>query len=216
LPGVSSQGSVRNPVFARFFVRMSRRAPDEHLEYRRELLRGLSGRVLDVGAGDGANFEHFPDSVIEVIAVEPEPYMRARAQENAAMAAVPVTVVDGVADDLPVEDGWADAVVTALVLCSVPDQAAALAEVRRVLKPGGELRFFEHVVADTPKLARAQRLLDRSGVWPFFAGGCHTSRDTGAAIEAAGLTLESCRRLSVKPCPLAVPVAPHLLGVARR
>jgi ubiquinone/menaquinone biosynthesis C-methylase UbiE len=213
---VSSQDAVRNPIFARFFVRLSRNMPEEHLEYRRELLRGLSGRVVDVGAGDGANFEHFPDSVTEVIAVEPEPYMRARAQENAAKVAVPIAVVDGLADALPVADGWADAVVTALVLCSVPDQAAALTEARRVLRPGGELRFFEHVLADTPRLARFQRLLDRSHVWPFFAGGCHTARDTGGAIEAAGFTLESCRRVSVKPCALAVPVAPHLLGVARR
>ena len=209
---MSSQRSVRNPVFARFFVRLRQNEPEEHLEYRRELLRGLAGRVVDVGAGDGANFEHFPHSVTEVIAVEPEPYMRARAEENATRAAVPVTVVDGLADELPIEEGWADAVVTALVLCSVPDQAAALGEVRRVLKPGGELRFFEHVVSDTPKLARFQRLLDSSRVWPFFAGGCHTARDTGAAIETAGLTLEGCRRLSVKPWP----VAPHLLGVARR
>lgn len=213
---MASNGAVRNPVFARLFVRLRRNEPAEQVEYRRELLRGLSGRVVDVGAGDGANFEHFPDSVTEVVAVEPEPYMRARAEENAAKASVPITVVDGLADGLPLDDGWADAAVTALVLCSVPDQAAALREVHRVLKPGGELRFFEHVVANTPKLARVQRLLDRSRLWPFFAGGCHTARDTGGAIEAAGFTLESCRRLSVKPCPLAVPVAPHLLGVARR
>jgi ubiquinone/menaquinone biosynthesis C-methylase UbiE len=212
---VSSQGSVRNPIFARVFVRLSRNETEEQRQYRRELLDGLSGRVVDLGAGDGANFDRFPESVTEVIAVEPEPYLRARAEERAASASVPVRVVDGVADDLPIEDGWADAVVSALVLCSVPDQATALAELRRVLRPGGELRFYEHVVADTPGFARFQRVLDRSGVWRTIGGGCHTARDTAGAIEAAGFTIERCRRLSVKPCPLVLPVAPHVLGVAR-
>ena len=169
-----------------------------------------------MGAGDGANFEHFPDEVTEVIAVEPEPYMRARAEENAAKTQVPITVVDGLAGALPVDDGWADAAITALVLCSVPDQATALREAHRVIRPGGELRFYEHVLAENPGLARLQRVVDGSGVWPFLFGGCHTSRNTAAAIEAAGFTLESQRRVSVKPCALAFPVAPHLVGVARR
>lgn len=210
---VSPDRAVRNPIFARFFVRLPK---EKQLEYRLEMLRGLSGRVVDVGAGDGANFEHFPEEVTEVIAVEPEPYLRARAEDNAANVRVSIRVVDGLADALPVEDGWADAAVTALVLCSVPDQAAALREAYRVIRPGGELRFFEHVVADTPGLARVQRLVDGSRVWPSLFGGCHTARDTGAAIEAAGFTLEDHRRVSVKPCPLAVPVSPHLVGVARR
>ena len=208
-----SNRAVRNPIFARFFVRLPK---EKQLEYRLEMLRGLSGRVVDVGAGDGANFDLFPEEVTEVIAVEPEPYMRARAEENAARAKVPIRVVDGLAGALPVDDGWADAAITALVLCSVPDQSAALREAHRVIRPGGELRFYEHVLADNPRLARLQRLVDGSRVWPFLFGGCHTARDTGAAIQAAGFTLESQRRVSVKPCPLAVPVSPHLVGVARR
>lgn len=206
---------VRHPRFARMLVRMRRNEPPKHLEYRRELLAGLTGRVLDVGAGDGANFPHFPDSVTEVVAVEPEPYLRERARENAAEAPVPVEVVDAMAHRLPLPDASVDAVVTALVLCSVPDQAQALAELRRVLRPGGELRVFEHVVADQGALRTVQRLVDRTGLWRRALGGCHTSRDTGAAIEAAGFTVERMRRVTVKPCPLAVPVSPHLLGVAR-
>ena len=210
---MSSQGAVRNPFFARLFVRLPKEQQDEH---RSEMLRGVSGRVVDIGAGDGANFGFFPSSVTEVIAVEPEPYLRAHAEENAAKAPVPVTVVDGLADALPVEDGWADAAVVSHVLCSVPDQPAALREAHRILRPGGELRFYEHVIADTPGLARLQRVVDRSHVWSFLFGGCHTARDTGAAIEGVGFTLESCRRVSVRPCPLAAPVSPHLVGVARR
>jgi ubiquinone/menaquinone biosynthesis C-methylase UbiE len=106
--------------------------------------------------------------------------------------------------------------VVALVLCTVPDQAAALDELRRVIRPGGELRIFEHVLADTPRLARVQRLLERSGCWPLLAGGCHPARDTAAAVARAGFEIERCRRLSVKPCPLAAPVAPHILAVASR
>jgi ubiquinone/menaquinone biosynthesis C-methylase UbiE len=211
-----SGGAVRNPLFARMLVRLRKTEPPEQLEYRRDLLRGLSGRVVDLGAGDGANFPHFPTSVTEVIAVEPEPYLRKLALANARGAPVPVTVVDALADRLPLEDASIDAVVVALVLCTVPDQAAALRELGRVIRPGGELRFFEHVIARDPKLAGVQRMLERTGFWPLVAGGCHPARDTAAAISAAGFQIEACRRLSVKPCALAIPVAPHILGVARR
>jgi ubiquinone/menaquinone biosynthesis C-methylase UbiE len=125
-------------------------------------------------------------------------------------------VVDSLADRLPLENESVDAAVVALVLCTVPNQWAALGELRRVVRPNGELRFFEHVIARDPKLARVQRVVERTGFWPFVAGGCHPARDTAAAIAAAGFEIEACRRLSVKPCALAVPVAPHILGVARR
>ena len=206
---------VRNPVFARVLVRMRRKETPEQVEHRRELLRGLEGRVLDLGSGDGANFAHFPASVTEVLAIEPEPYLRERAGRAAQRAPVQVTVMDGLADRLPLEDDSVDAAVVALVLCSVPDQGAALRELRRVIRPGGELRFYEHVLANQPRLAAVQRFVEKSGFWPFIAGGCHPARDTGAAIEAAGFTIESCKRLSVKPCAIAVPVAPHILGTAR-
>ena len=206
---------VRNPVFARVLVRMRRNETPEQVQHRREVLFGLQGRVLDLGAGDGANFAHFPASVTEVVAVEPEPYLRERAERAARQAPVPVAVVDGLADRLPLEDASVDAAVAALVLCSVPDQGAALRELRRVIRPGGELRFYEHVLANERRLAGVQRFVEKSGFWPFIAGGCHPARDTGAAIEAAGFTIERCRRLSVKPCAIAVPVAPHILGTAR-
>jgi ubiquinone/menaquinone biosynthesis C-methylase UbiE len=89
-------------------------------EHRQQLLAGLSGRVIEVGAGNGLNFPHYPETVSEVVAVEPEPYLRKRAAEAAAEASVKIEIVDGTADDLPAEDASFDAAVASLVLCSVP------------------------------------------------------------------------------------------------
>ena len=122
---------VKNPLFARYFNRFgARREERGNRELRQELLSGLSGRVIEVGAGNGLNFPHYPRAVREVVAVEPEPYLRDRAAEAAAAAAVPIWVTDGTAGDLPVPDGEFDAVVVSGLLCSVPDAPAALAEFR--------------------------------------------------------------------------------------
>ena len=119
------------------------------------------------------------------------------------------------ADRLPVDDGAVDAAVVSLVLCSVPDQAAALAELHRALRPGGELRFFEHVAADTPGLLRVQAVVDRT-LWPLLCGGCHTGRDTVAAIGAAGFAVEEVDRFRFPPAGPPAPATPHALGRARR
>jgi ubiquinone/menaquinone biosynthesis C-methylase UbiE len=213
---MSNDGTaVRHPIFARLYHKLSVAAEDAgEADHRRELLAGVTGRVVEVGAGNGLNFEHYPATVKEVMAVEPEPYLRERAARAAEKASVPVTVVDGVADSLPLDDASMDAAVASLVLCSVPSQDPALAEIRRVLRAGGELRFYEHVRAERPGFARVQRAVDV--VWPHMGGGCHTSRDTVAAIERAGFGLESLRRFEFRPSPLVAPAAPHVLGRARR
>jgi ubiquinone/menaquinone biosynthesis C-methylase UbiE len=108
-----------------------------------------------------------------------------------------------------------DAAVASLVLCSVPDQARALTELHRVLRPGAELRFYEHVIARCQPMRTILRLADHSGVWPAIAGGCHPARDTGAAIEAAGFTIERCERFGFRASALE-PSVPHILGIARR
>jgi ubiquinone/menaquinone biosynthesis C-methylase UbiE len=206
---------VHHPVFARIYARIGKAAEAKGAaEHRDECLAGLTGRVIEVGAGNGLNFGHYPPSVTEVVAVEPEPYLRERAREAAETAPVAITVVDGTADHLPADDATFDAGVASLVLCSVDDQAAALAELRRVIRPGGELRFYEHVISDRPRLARVQRALDAT-IWPIVGGGCHASRDTHAAIAAAGFTIERSRSFEFRPAP-AIPTAPHVLGVARR
>jgi ubiquinone/menaquinone biosynthesis C-methylase UbiE len=204
-----------HPVFARVYEKVAeigeRRGGAEH---RQRMLAGLSGRVIEVGAGSGANFVHYPTTVTEVIAVEPERYLRERAQRAAANAPVPVTVLEGGADHLPGEPGSFDAGVAALVLCTVPDQQRALAELFRVIRPGGELRFYEHVVAERKWEARYQRFADAT-FWPHVAGGCHLARDTRTGIEQAGFQLETCERFPFSPAPF-IPPDPHILGVARR
>jgi ubiquinone/menaquinone biosynthesis C-methylase UbiE len=204
--------SVRHPIFARFFDRLSRLMEREVGEHREELLAGLSGRVVEIGAGNGMNFQHYPTSVEEVVALEPEAYLRNKAEEAARDAPVRVTVRDGPADPLPLEEQEFDAAIASLVLCTVPDPNRALSELRRVLKPGGELRFLEHVRSERPRKARLQDRLDRSGIWPRVGGGCHCARDTVTAIEAAGFHIDRSRSLDFGPS--WVITNPHVLGVA--
>jgi SAM-dependent methyltransferase len=168
-----------------------------------------------VGAGHGLNFPHYPETVTEVVAIEPEPTLRTAAEQAGANAPVSVTVKSGTADALPLGDGEMDAAVASLVLCTVPDQGRALAELRRVLRPGGELRFYEHVIAHQQPGRAILQAVDRIGLWPALAGGCHPARDTGPAIEAAGFTMERCERFGFSPAPI-MPAFPHILGVARR
>jgi ubiquinone/menaquinone biosynthesis C-methylase UbiE len=184
-------------------------------EYRDRTLAGMSGRVLEVGAGDGANFRHYPSGVSHLVAVEPEPYLRARALERAETVGVEVEIVDGVAEDLGFADGSFDAAVVTLTLCSVDDQGRALREIHRVLRPGGELRFFEHVRAESAPMRAVQRTLDAT-VWPLVSGGCHTGRDTQAAIEATGFQITRLDALRFPDVRLNTPVTRHLLGVAIR
>jgi ubiquinone/menaquinone biosynthesis C-methylase UbiE len=183
-------------------------------EFRREMLAGLAGRVIEVGAGHGLNFPLYPSTVSEVVAVEPEAVLRRGAENAAKTAPVPVRVVDGVAGRLPADAATFDAAVASLVLCSVSDQAAALGEMYRVLRPGGELRFYEHVVAETPRFAKTQRLVDP--IWTRMAGGCHLDRDTAAAIAAAGFEIEQLRHFRFSASIVDRLASTQILGLARK
>lgn len=183
-------------------------------ERRRELLRGLSGHILEVGAGSGDMFVHYPGSVERVTAVEPEPHLRHLARQAARDAtSVRVDVVDAVAARLPLGDASVDAAVVSLVLCSVPDSDEALREIRRVLRPGGQLRFLEHVRAASPGLARMQQVLDAT-VWPRIAGGCHTGRDPVATMSQVGFRIDRLDRFLFPERP--TPVSFHVYGTATR
>lgn len=206
---------VRHPIAARLFTRIAAKAEEAGQDaHRARLLQRLSGRVVEVGCGHGLNFRHYPESVSEVIAVEPEPYLRGLARRNAEKAPVPIEVRDGLAQVLPLTHGSCDAAVVSLVLCEVPDQLETLRELCRVLRPEGELRFYEHVVAHDAGLSRLQRLADRT-LWPRISGGCHASRRTEEAIERAGFRIEECDRFRFRPTPTMILTAPRILGTAR-
>jgi SAM-dependent methyltransferase len=204
------------PRFARMYMRSAasaeRRGATDH---RRRLLDGLSGTVVEIGAGHGLNFPLYPPEVTEVIAIEPEPTLRAQAETAAKSAPVPVRVRAGVADELPLEDASVDAAVASLVLCSVPDQPRAFAEIRRVLRSDGELRFYEHVIPNCQPKRLFLQAIDRSGLWPAIAGGCHPARDTTDAIMQAGFDIEEIERFGFSAQRFE-PLIPHILGSARR
>jgi ubiquinone/menaquinone biosynthesis C-methylase UbiE len=206
---------VRHPLFARLYSRAAEHEGAEQVEHRRQLVDGLSGEVIEVGAGSGRNFGHYPPSVAAVAAVEPEPYLRREALRAAGSAPVPITVVDGVAEALGFDDGRFDAAVVSLVLCTVPDQGQALAELQRVVRPGGELRFYEHVRSRRRRLRMLLELGDRSTVWPRLTGGCHPNRDSLAAIEQSGFVVERVREFEFAP-RRSEPELTYILGAAIR
>jgi ubiquinone/menaquinone biosynthesis C-methylase UbiE len=211
-----SKARVSHPIFARVYGWSSPKQDAGGLAvYRRRLLAGLTGAVIEVGAGNGLNFAYYPPEVTRVLAVEPEPYLRELAEHAARKAPVPVDVIDGDAERLPAGEAAFDAAVASLVLCSVRDPAQALRELRRVVRPGGQLRVFEHVRADTPALGRVQRILDAT-IWPALCGGCHTHRDTMAAIERAGFTIERLDRFRFPESGLPSPASPLVLALATR
>jgi SAM-dependent methyltransferase len=202
--------------FARYLDRREQRRPDQEArELRRRALAGLRGSVIEVGSGDGRSFEHYPQSVAHLLAVEPDATARAAATERAREATIPIDVVGGSAKKLPAEDGAFDAAVLMGVLCSVGDPAAALGELRRVLRPGGELRFWEHVRSGNAAFRALQRATD-AVFWTRALGGCETTRDTAAAIAAAGFELVALERGFHSSSLITITSAPYILGTARR
>ena len=181
-------------------------------EWRGTLLRGLEGDVLEVGAGTGLNLPLYPTTVTRLVMSEPDPHMRQRLARKAATETVAqVEVSDATLENLPMPAESFDAVVSTLVLCSVPGLDAAVAEIYRVLRPGGKFVFLEHVAAeDRPRRLKWQRRVEP--FWKWFAGNCHLTRITEAAIAAAGFEFDEIERESMrKAMPL---VRPTIRGVA--
>jgi ubiquinone/menaquinone biosynthesis C-methylase UbiE len=175
------------PVFARHYDQFMARMEKAWLDDARgALLEGIAGTVVEIGAGNGHNLRHYPAGVGRLVLTEPSPAMRDQLRNRLAEVAPPfeVEIVDATADRLPLNDDTADAVVSTLVLCSVPALGPAVAELRRVLRPGGELRLVEHVAAERTWARRVQRTLDPA--WNWIEGSCHMDHETRPALAAGG------------------------------
>jgi ubiquinone/menaquinone biosynthesis C-methylase UbiE len=168
-------------------------------EMRRELLAQARGRVVELGAGTGLNLDLYPDSVEDLTLTEPDPHMTKQLRGKLAEFPRPVDLIEAPAEELPFADSSVDTVVVTLVLCTVPDQAAALREIHRILKPDGQFLFLEHVRAADPGLAKWQDRLE--GPWRFLCDGCHCNRDTVSAISAAGFKLGDVERDELPKAP---------------
>jgi ubiquinone/menaquinone biosynthesis C-methylase UbiE len=205
--------SLRGRIFAAGYDRIGAGVEAAGLGAHREaLLAGARGRVLEIGAGTGRNLEYYGDAIESLTCAEPDAAMARRLERRIGARARPVKLVRAPAEVLPFEDGSFDVVVSTLVLCTVEDQSRALAEAHRVLTPGGELLFIEHVRSDRPKLACWQDRLN--GVNRFVAQGCNCNRDTVEAIRAARFTIERLDPDELKHVP--VTVRPLVVGAARR
>lgn len=209
------EDTTDNPFFARLWTFLSNHETTEIQRLRTENLAGLTGRVLEVGAGTGTNFGYYPATVTEVVAVEPERRLAPHARAAAKKAPVPVTVDAGTVESfLTRGDTPFDAVVCSLVLCSIDDPDDVLRQLHSLLHPGGELRFLEHV--GSPGLrGRLQKFADAT-VWPRMMGNCHTHRDTEASILRAGFEVARVRREPAMPAWFPTPVAEYTIGRATK
>ncbi|MDH4133122.1 MAG: class I SAM-dependent methyltransferase [Gemmatimonadota bacterium] len=183
-------------------------------QWRADLLRDLTGHVLEVGTGTGRNIPFYPADLERLVLSEPDQHMRRKLSEKIrAQAQTRAELLDTSLDELPFAAESFDAVVATLVLCSVTHPENALKEIHRVLRPGGRFIFLEHVAAeDRPRRLKWQRRIEP--FWKRIAGGCHLTRRTADAIVAAGFTVENLRRESMrKAWPL---VRPTIRGTARK
>jgi ubiquinone/menaquinone biosynthesis C-methylase UbiE len=197
--------------FAAFWEWLVRHEPAQTTALRRRIISGSSGRILEIGCGTGANFPHYPQGT-EVAAIEPDPYMLPRARERANAAAASIEVHQAPAENIPFPDASFDTVVASLVLCSVDEPPRALAEIRRVLKPGARLIFLEHVRYPGGAGAAAQNII--APLWRWMGAGCRLNQDTERIIKDSGFSVTELER--IKLGPFIDPSRPVIIGTAER
>lgn len=199
-----------HPIFAALYDLMSRGMEQRHLaQHRRDLIASANGHLLEIGAGTGANFAYYLPG-LAVTATEPDPFMLRRAAAKTRKAQAQVRLVQAEAEALPFPEGTFDAVLSTLVLCSVADPSQALHEIRRVLRPGGRLLFYEHVRAETPRWQKFQDVI--TPLWKRLGAGCHPNRNTAQTIRQAGFDVTTLERINFGPYP----AKPHIKGVAEK
>ena len=203
--------SIAEAFFARFYDRMTAGAEKAGLRaHRQALLTKASGKVLEIGGGTGANLPFYGSGVASLTITEPSEPMARRLERRLEQHEVPAEVVRAPAEELPFESGSFDAAVSTLVLCTVGDQARALSELRRVLRPGGRLLFIEHVRSQAPRLARWQERLNP--LQRVIGCGCNCNRATLDSAQAAGFTITEVARDELHKVPPWV--RPLVVGVA--
>jgi SAM-dependent methyltransferase len=205
--------TLDHPFFARIWPTIAAHETEQLRAFRRENLAGLSGRVLEVGAGTGTNFALYPESVVQVVAVEPEQRLADKAREAAAGARVPVAVDNRTVESFSAGEPF-DAVVCSLVLCSVDEPDSVLQQLHSLLRPGGQLRYLEHVASGGIR-GRFQQLVDAT-IWPKLTGNCHTHRRTERSIRGAGFEVDNTRTERALPAWVPLPVSEFVVGRARR
>jgi len=200
--------------FAAIYDRMMASAERSFMKgVREEIAGGASGRVLELGAGTGANFAYYGPGADEVFAIEPDPYMLERARQRASQAGRPIDLRQAPAEQIPFDDASFDTIVSTLVMCSVSDPLRALSEARRVLKPTGKLRLYDHVRYGHAFGAFWQDLA--TPAWSWFGAGCHPNRDIAALVREAGFQFEQLELTKpVPPLPPMILTRPHIKGIA--
>ena len=210
----STADTVDHPFFARIWPAIAAHETEQMRELRRENLAGLSGRVLEVGAGTGTNFAFYPDSVEQVVAVEPEQRLVGLAREAAAGAAVPIEVTNRTVESFSADEPF-DAVVCSLVLCSVAEPDSVLRQLFSLLRPGGELRYLEHVASGGVR-GRFQQLVDATTYGRGWRVTATLIATPSRSIRAAGFDVDNARTEQALPAWVPLPVSEFVLGRARR
>jgi len=204
-------GTLRQRIFAWALAHFNTKYERFVEQYKQQLFSGLSGTVLEIGPGAGANLRYFARPDVHWIGIEPNPFMEKYLGEEAARLGMQIEIRPGTAEKLTIPNASIDAVLATLVLCCVDDPQLSLTEVLRVLKPGGTFVFIEHVAAPRgTRLRCIQNLI--APLWRQLGDGCHPNRETWTTLEQAGFRKLNYDRITA-PVPL---VSPQIVGTAMK